>query len=293
MGFFTSKRFHNSLKINDLWRRAARRHNSLKMNDLRLVKQKNTLAKVFFLLTCPPEMLLSPRMKLLTTSNTKIKKGEKLGWLSYGIHLAPANLSGFNVCKDASAGCAAACLNTAGHGVFSTVQDARIKKTKLFFSDKLAFMSQLVKEIASSVKSAARKGMNPCFRLNLTSDLPWEKIKFNGKTVFDMFPDVRFYDYTKSAARMSAFLAGEMPKNYHLTFSRSESNHKAVEAILKSGGNVAVVFRGSLPKSWQGAPVISGDDTDLRFLDPAGVIVGLVEKGRAKRDASGFVVEPA
>jgi len=232
-------------------------------------------------------------MKLLTTSNTKIKKGEKMGWLSFGVHLAPANLSGFNVCKDASAGCAAACLNTAGMGVYSSVQNARIAKTKLFFSDKSAFMAQLVKEIASAVKSAARKDMKPCFRLNLTSDLPWEKIRHDGKSVFDLFPDVRFYDYTKSPARMSAFLAGDMPKNYHLTFSRSESNQAAVDAILKSGGNVAVVFRGMLPKSWSGAPVVNGDETDLRFLDPVGAVVGLVEKGRAKRDTSGFVVEPA
>jgi len=232
-------------------------------------------------------------MKLLTTSNTKIKKGEKMGWLSFGVHLAPANLSGFNVCKDASTGCAAACLNTAGMGVYSSVQNARIAKTKLFFSDKSAFMAQLVKEIASAVKSAARKGMKPCFRLNLTSDLPWEKIRHDGKSVFELFPEVRFYDYTKSAARMSAFLAGEMPANYHLTFSRSESNQAAVDAILKSGGNVAVVFRGSLPDSWKGAPVVNGDETDLRFLDPVGAVVGLVEKGRAKKDASGFVVEPS
>jgi hypothetical protein len=172
------------------------------------------------------------------------------------------------------------------------VQNARIAKTRLFFSDKQAFMSQLVKEITSAVKSAARKEMQPCFRLNLTSDLPWEKIRHDGKSVFDLFPDVRFYDYTKSPARMSAFLAGDMPKNYHLTFSRSESNQAAVDAILKSGGNVAVVFRGMLPKSWGGAPVVNGDETDLRFLDPVGAVVGLVEKGRAKRDASGFVVEP-
>lgn len=231
-------------------------------------------------------------MKLLTTSNTKIKKGEKLGWLSFGIHLAPASLSGFNVCKDASAGCAAACLNTAGMGVYSTVQAARIAKTRLFFSDKSAFMSQLVKEITSAVKSAAKKQMNPCFRLNLTSDLPWEKIKHDGKTIFEWFPHVQAYDYTKSPDRMSAFLAGDMPSNYHLTFSRSESNYKAVNAILTSGGNVAMVFRKSLPVSYAGLPVVNGDETDLRFLDPQGVIVGLTEKGLAKKDLTGFVLEP-
>lgn len=231
-------------------------------------------------------------MKLLTSSNTKIKKGEKLGWLSFGIHLAPASLSGFNVCKDASEGCAAACLNTAGMGVYSTVQAARIAKTRLFFSDKSAFMSQLVKEIQSAIKSASKKSMSPCFRLNLTSDLPWEKIKLDGKSIMEIFPSTRFYDYTKSPNRMSAFLAGDMPANYHLTFSRSESNQIAVDAVLKSGGNVAMVFRKSLPSSFMGRVVVNGDETDLRFLDPQGVIVGLAEKGRAKKDSSGFVLEP-
>jgi hypothetical protein len=231
-------------------------------------------------------------MKLLTTSNTKIKKGEKMGFMSFGIHLAPASLSGFNVCKDASKGCTAACLNTAGHGIFSTVQAARIAKTKLFFSNKSAFLSQLKKEIIAAIKKAEKNQMQPCFRLNLTSDLPWEKIKLDGSTIFEMFPSVQFYDYSKTPERMTAFLAGELPSNYHLTFSRSESNGKIAEAMLASGGNVAMVFRKYLPKKFLGRSVVNGDETDLRFLDPKGVIVGLVEKGMAKKDATGFVLEP-
>ena len=177
-------------------------------------------------------------MKLLTTANAKIKKGEKMGYLTYGIHLAPASLSGFNVCKDASVGCAAACLNTAGMGVFSNVQKARIEKTKLFFKDKIGFMGKLVREIIAAIKSAEKKELQAVFRLNLTSDLPWEKIKVQGVSIFDMFPEVMFYDYTKSPERMTAFLAGEMPKNYHLTFSKSETNGAIAESILKSGGNL-------------------------------------------------------
>lgn len=232
-------------------------------------------------------------MKLLTTSNTKIKKGESLGFLTFGVHLAPSTKSGFNTCQHSSIGCEAVCLDTAGHGIFATVQAARIAKTKLFFQNKPLFMAQLFKEIASAIKSAQKKNLVPCFRLNLTSDLPWEKITLDGKTVFDLFPQVTFYDYTKSAQRMTAFLTGEFPSNYHLTFSRSESNEKLVDAVLGSGGNVAVVFRGSLPATWKGKHVVSGDESDLRFLDPQNVIVGLVEKGKAKKDSSGFVVEPA
>ena len=229
-------------------------------------------------------------MKLLTTANAKIRKGEKLGYQTFGIHLAPASLSGFNVCKDASAGCAASCLNTAGMGAFSNVQLARIEKTKLFFKDKSLFMSQLIKEISSAIKSARNKNLVSTFRLNLTSDLPWEKIKLNGRNLFDMFPQCQFYDYTKSAERMTSFLNGEMPKNYHLTFSRSETNGAIAESILKSGGNVAMVFRKSLPARYLGAEVVNGDETDLRFLDGKGKIVGLVEKGKAKKDDSGFVI---
>lgn len=229
-------------------------------------------------------------MKLLTTANAKIRKGEKLGYQTFGIHLAPASLSGFNVCKDASVGCAASCLNTAGMGAFSNVQLARIEKTKLFFKDKSLFMAQLVREVSSAIKSAQKKNLVATFRLNLTSDLPWEKIKLNGQTIFEMFPDVQMYDYTKSAERMTRFVNGEMPKNYHLTFSRSETNGAIALAFLRSGGNVAMVFRKSLPSEYYGHEVINGDETDLRFLDGSGKIVGLVEKGKAKKDDSGFVI---
>jgi len=231
-------------------------------------------------------------MSLLNSGNSKTRKGEKKGFTTYGLHLAPAKLSGFNVCKDASQGCAAACLNTAGRGKMTMVQTARIKKTLFFFQDKQDFLSELWKEAAKSIKSAARKNMTPCFRLNLTSDLPWEKIKFNGQSIFEAFPEVTFYDYTKSPERMTAFLAGDLPKNYHLTFSRSESNGTLSEAFLASGGNVAMVFRKSLPDTFKGFRVVDGDETDLRFLDGKGVVVGLKEKGLAKKDETGFVLEP-
>ena len=229
-------------------------------------------------------------MKLLTTANAKIRKGEKIGYKTFGIHLAPASLSGFNVCKDASLGCTASCLNTAGMGAFSNVQLARIEKTRLFFKNKTIFLVILWEEVERAIRSASKKNLTAVFRLNLTSDLPWEKIKLNNQSIFEAFPQVTFYDYTKSPERMTAFLAGEMPKNYHLTFSRSETNGAIAESILKSGGNVAMVFRKSLPSQYLGAKVVNGDETDLRFLDGAGKIVGLVEKGKAKKDESGFVI---
>ena len=232
-------------------------------------------------------------MSLLNSGNSKTRKGEKKGVTTYGIHLAPASLSGFNVCDSSSAGCRWACLNTAGRGAMTSVQRARIKKTLFFFKDKQGFLAELWAEVAKSIKSAARKNMTPCFRLNLTSDLPWEKIKFNGQSVMEAFPNVQFYDYCKSPERMTKFVNGEMPKNYHLTFSRSETTPAAlVESVLKSKGNVAIVFRKTLPKKWKGFKVVNGDESDVRFKDPKGVIVGLVEKGMAKKDLTGFVLEP-
>ena len=233
-------------------------------------------------------------MKLLNQGNAKTLKGEVLGYRTFGLHLSPANKSGFNVCQWASAGCRAACLDTAGRGCMSNVQNSRIAKTQRFFKDNFGFMSDLRTEIAKAIISAGKKQMIPCFRLNLTSDIPWENVRKGSKTnVIEEFPNVSFYDYTKGFTRMMAWLNGKMPDNYHLTFSRSEeTSDDRIKKILSLGGNVAVVFRGSLPKTYLGFSVVDGDENDLRFKDPKGVIVGLVEKGLAKKDETGFVVEP-
>ena len=230
-------------------------------------------------------------MKLLNNGNAKTIKGEKLGFITFGLHLAPFNLSGHNVCAWASKGCSDACLNTAGRGKFDMVQESRKKKTKWFFNDKENFMRQLVKEISNAIKLASKKDMKPCFRLNLTSDIAWESQKYNGLKLMDWFSDVQFYDYTKSAKRVEKMLQGKMPSNYHLTFSRSEDNDNETKKLLSLGANVACVFRNGLPKTWQGRKVIDGDETDLRFLDGKNKIVGLVEKGLAKKDETGFVLE--
>lgn len=229
---------------------------------------------------------------LLTAGNAKIVKGEAFGYLTKGIHLAPANLSGYEVCKWRSKGCTMACLNTAGRGIMQRTQDSRIAKTKLFFEQRFDFLAKLSKEIASTIKSASKKGMQAVFRPNLTSDIEWENIiNEDGVTIFEKHGSTQFYDYTKSFGRMAKFLNGGLPSNYHLTFSRSEHNQKLCEMVLEMGGNVAVVFRDQLPKTWKGFEVINGDESDLRFLDKQGVIVGLIEKGLAKKDETGFVQE--
>mgnify|MGYP003670271965 FL=1 len=153
-------------------------------------------------------------------------------------------------------------------------------------------MEKLAKEITSGIKSAIKKEMTAVFRPNLTSDLAWENIKdANGQTLMQKFSQTQFYDYTKHYKRMEKFINGEMPKNYHLTFSLSEDNEEDALKVLDIGGNVAVVFRDQLPKTWKGHEVVNGDENDLRFLDKQGVVVGLIEKGLAKKDSTGFVKE--
>jgi hypothetical protein len=222
-------------------------------------------------------------MKLLAT-NTKLEKGSKLDWQTRGLSLAPANISGKQLCPHRSAGCEAACLNTSGMGVFSNVQEARINKSKFLIERRAEFLAQLEKELQNLNKQAGT-GKKIAVRLNVLSDLPWHNLIDMSK-----FQNLRFYDYTPNVKRMIQFLHGELPANYHLTFSRKENNQALVELVAKMGGNVAVVFD-KLPETYLGKPVVDGDATDLRFLDPKGVIVGLKAKGKGKQDESGFVIK--
>lgn len=219
-------------------------------------------------------------------TNAKTIKGQKKGYMTGILYLSPSNESGKQLCPHASIGCKAACLYTSGRGAMSNVRNARMKKTMDFLSDRIAFSNQLKKDIDFIVRKAAKSGMTPCIRLNGTSDLPWHNIG----EIMQTFPHVQFYDYTPNPFRMLQFLKGELPENYHLTFSRKEDNDDHVETILNNGGNVAVVFADSLPITWKGKVVVNGDETDLRFLDASNVVVGLKAKGKGKKDKSGFVV---
>jgi hypothetical protein len=167
----------------------------------------------------------------------------------------------------------------------SNVQNARIRKTQFFFGDFPLFKALLLSDIALFKLLAKKEGKEACVRLNGTSDISWERLG-----VFQSFPDVQFYDYTKNPVRALQFAAGAMPSNYHLTFSRSEANQSQCLDVLRAGGNVAVVFGSALPSVWQGFTVVNGDESDLRFTDKKNVVVGLKAKGDAKKDATGFVV---
>lgn len=228
---------------------------------------------------------------LLSTANPKIQKGSKFGYLSYILHLAPADLGGYEVCPKRTAGCTAACLNTAGRGgmfrkgeTTNVIQRARIRKTRMFFEQRDAFMQNLYADIERGIRQAGRLGLTPVFRLNGTSDLAWEKFRVGKfRNIFEAFPHVQFYDYTKILNRNVKHIA-----NYHLTFSAADGNDTDVAGALAQGMNVAVVFD-RVPLHYNGFPVHDADEHDLRFLDPKGSIAGLKAKGKAKKDTTGFV----
>lgn len=233
---------------------------------------------------------------LLSTNNTKTMKGEKLGYKTYIMYLSPftQNSKGINVCSHASKGCAEACLFGSGFGgIYTNVEQGRIRKTEYFLSNRNDFMLQLKSEIERAIRINKDKAI-VTFRLNGTSDLPFEKYKvFDGKNIFELFPDVQFYDYTKNHLRMTK----ELPSNYHLTFSRSETNEVKALELLNKGFNVAMVFD-KLPETYKGFKVVNGDLDDLRFLDDKNVIVGLKYKKMTGKGAdntlaftSGFAIQ--
>ena len=242
-------------------------------------------------------------MKLLSVGNPKVLKGMSQGYMTYILHLAPANLSGYETCAKRTAGCTAACLNTAGRGGMfkkgeftNVIQKARIRKTKMFFENRVDFMAMLVKDIELAIKQAGKIDMIPVFRLNGTSDIAFEKYEVvrDGvmyRNIFTAFPDCQFYDYTKILGRKTVAY-----ENYHLTFSAADGNDADVANAIAQGYNIATVFGIKktlpMPETYMGIPVFNGDESDLRFLDPHGVVVGLYAKGKAKKDTTGFVKYP-
>jgi len=242
-----------------------------------------------------------PRPLLTIDGNPKVMKGDKFGYWTAILHLAPHTLAGgVNMCPSSTPGCRALCLTNAGRGGMinpltgtNNIQIARVRKTNEYLNDRVGFVRRIMVEIGKFVVRADRKGVIPAVRLNGTSDQLFEKILVDGKSIMEHFPNVIFYDYTKIAGRK------ELPGNYSLTFSLAENNEAKACVALNNGMNVAVVFstkKGKpLPatypiggKEWK---VIDGDITDLRFTDPKGIIVGLRAKGNlAKKDkTSGFV----
>jgi len=223
--------------------------------------------------------------------DAKTVKGNDSGYLTAIMYMTPYKTLGANLCPMAeTAGCLDGCLNTAGRGAMNSVQKGRARKATWFVQDRSGFMAQLVKDLTRFETYCTKRDLKPAIRLNGTTDVRWELIKTdNGQTIFERFPNIQFYDYTKIANRPL-----DIP-NYKLTFSFSASSEaylKQCDIAAKRGMNIAVVFRSkeTIPPRFLGLPVIDGDKTDLRFLDPPRSIVGLYAKGKAKKDQSGFVI---
>ena len=216
------------------------------------------------------------------STNPKLAKlADEFGILPFALSLAPFNVSGAgNVCPFASAGCSSVCLNYAGRGQMSAVQQARIEKTRFWFADRSGFLELLKVDLAKVSRLAAKKAKRAAVRLNVFSDIPWERF-----LDLEAFPGIQFYDYTKIPKRL-----GQTPKHYYLTFSLSESNEPEASQALADGFNIAVPFR-EKPEQYLGHPVIDGDTHDYRFLDPRPSVVALKPKGLAKNDTTGFVRE--
>ena len=221
------------------------------------------------------------------SQDAKTVKGEVKGVLTLINYNAPAKKSGVNVCPlHKIAGCAKACLDDAGRGKFASVQMSRLQRTLFMLQYPEEFKKLLYKEIRRLERAAKRKNLMPAVRLNGTSDIYWEN---ELPELFTDFPHMQFYDYTKAPNR-------KVPEKYHLTFSYSgvPEYQKVVRKALKNNFNMAVVFDSTknIPKTFMGRQVVSGDDSDIRFMDPPNSVIALKAKGSAIYDKTGFVVRP-
>ena len=223
-------------------------------------------------------------------SSAKLIKNEKVSEnYTYVIYLSPANQSGYNVCPFSTPECRLGCLATSGRAKIErwanmdVIQKARLIKTKLLFENEEFFMRLMVAEMKAYQKKAKLDGYYFSARLNGTSDIDWETIKIDGKNIFEIFPEVQFYDYTKSYKK----IVDNRVKNYHLTYSYTGRNTAKCIKVLRAKKNIAIIFNipknQAYPKTWNGFKVINGDRTDFRPYEGDGVVVGLKWKNIADR----------
>lgn len=240
------------------------------------------------------------RYALLAVENdSKTKKSVPHGVLTGVLYLQPntgqdvGGVARYNVCPFSTPGCRAACLNKSGRGQMQSAQKGRLRKALLWRDERKLFLDLLRLDLTILEAEAKARGLQPAARLNGTSDIFWED-----HGIPQEFPGIVHYDYSKAPYDRIARWNGLFPRNYHITFSWSESAQATVRAQtwLDHGQPVAVVFRGEVPTSWgksaglaRDYPVVGGDLHDMRFKDGP-VIVALGPKGRAKSDQSGFVI---
>lgn len=204
-------------------------------------------------------------------------KSLKYSELTLSLYLAPAKMSGYEVCPGRTAECTKYCLNQSGKNLGPQkvkgdfINRSRITKTKLFFEHRDFFMNWLIAEIEAAIRKAERMTYKLSIRLNNTSDIDPEEFQINGVNLLEMYPDIQFYEYTKVASRADLM---KKYKNYDVTFSYTGYNLTECQNMLLNKIRVAVVFK-NLPEEWQGHKVIDGDEYDMRYKDKKDVIVGL------------------
>jgi hypothetical protein len=246
------------------------------------IENKPKIRKLF---TAKPDKLLG------VSGDAKTSKGEKLGFKTAILYMAPAMQSGEQLCPMAAiAQCDLACLFTAGRGAMAPVFFSRLRKALFWQQYREEFIAMLKKEIANLYARSQKDGdWELLVRLNGTTDIRWENYG-----IIEALPMVKFYDYTKIANRKN------LPVNYDLTFSYSgvAAFLPFVKKAIAIGMRIAVVFRTRklvedmlfFKQTFLGLDIVDGDDTDVRVLDPLGVVVALYAKGKAKKDTTGFVV---
>jgi hypothetical protein len=252
-------------------------------------------------------------VRSILSDNTKLRKlpdGSRI--INAGVTLAPSKRSGIvNVCPHATAACILVCvLWFAGRTVTRTVREAATKRTRLWFYDAATFYARLSRELAALARKASRDGVRAFCRLNVASDID------HPRQVVTDHPAITFYDYTKDEGKAKAYGRGELPANYHVSYSVSERTTFTTARELNAAGvNMVVVFDshyfgplhrfGIVPATVRFASkatgecftvsTVDGDIHDLRVpeFDGRGVVVALRAKsGKTRRERAksmGFI----
>lgn len=227
-------------------------------------------------------------MPILSTSNSKLEKGELSGYRTSHIRLAPGDKSGYEVCQNRTKDCLKYCVSESGNGNFPNVKKAAITRTVMLFEEREYFMAQLDHELNGQLLKDKRDGFKTACRPNAFSDVKWEEIRdANGLNLFERFPQITFYDYTKHLFRDRTEY-----ENYTLTFSFNGFNHNRCLQYLRMGRNVAVPYQDKfMPEMFLGFETCDGDVNDLRFLDPSPRAVMLSAKGKLQGKDTPFLWE--
>jgi hypothetical protein len=246
----------------------------------------------------------------LLSANSKLKKAAGR-YRAIGLAMAPWKFAGGgNLCAMASAGCVAACNGLwSGMNVTTSTRFALIGRARLYLEFRALFLEKLMGELARFEKLCIRTGRIPACRLNVSTDVPWEK---TAPQIFTARRRIRFYDYTAYSPESR----NNLPPNYQLCHSWKEHTTFAyVESVIAAGRNIVVPFDsayaparglfGALPRSVVFVDratgrqltigTVNGDRHDIRRreTDGAGKCVALHGKsGRGKVSAavdSGFM----